>query len=233
MSQSQKVRVAIIDNSIDPLVYTPVAHWAKFLDVPWEAFRAPKGFLPDPDAFSHFILTGSEASILEPAPWVEDETLFVRTLFEAGKSILGSCYGHQLLARALAGPAHVGRCREAEVGWIPVLILPGASFLGRAGETAHAFSFHFDDVRDLPADRFEVLLENDVCPIQGFSVRGRNVRGYQIHPEIGIPAARALMDDTVRTKGQGWALCAQALAGPALDSNLIVRIVDSFLSNSA
>jgi GMP synthase-like glutamine amidotransferase len=119
------------------------------------------------------------------------------------------------------------------VGWIPVLILPGASFLGRAGETAHAFSFHFDDVRDLPADRFEVLLENGVCPIQGFSVRGRNVRGYQIHPEIGIPAARALMDDTVRTKGQGWALCAQALAGPALDSNLIVRIVDSFLSNSA
>jgi len=128
MPPSEPIRVAIIDNSIDPSVYTPVAHWAGFLEAPWQAFRAPEGKLPGLASFSHFILTGSEASILDLQPWVADEIDFVNGAFEAGKAILGSCYGHQLLARALAGPACVGRCREPEIGWIPVDIKPTAPF---------------------------------------------------------------------------------------------------------
>jgi GMP synthase-like glutamine amidotransferase len=227
------LRVAIVDNSIDPSVYTPVAHWAKYVNTPWAAFRAPEGKLPDPAEFSHFILTGSEASILEPEPWVENETAFVRAAFEAGKSILGSCYGHQLLARALAGPAHVGRCREPEVGWIPVQIRAAASFLVPAEETAQAFSLHFDEVRDLPKDRFEILASTEICPIQGFAVRGRNVRGFQIHPEIDVPEARALLAKTVETRGRGWELCARALSRTPFDSGLIFKIVNLFIAFSA
>jgi GMP synthase-like glutamine amidotransferase len=228
MPTTEPIRVAIIDNSIDPSVYTPVVHWAAYLDVPWEAYRAPEGKLPDPGEFSHFILTGSEASILDPQPWVVDEIDFVRGAFDAGKSILGSCYGHQLLARALAGPAHVGRCREPEIGWIPVEVKAAAPFLGPAG-TAHAFSLHFDEVRDLPPDRFEVLASTDVCPVQGFSVRGRNVSGFQIHPEIDIPMAESLLRAIVETRGMGWEACAGALDAPRRDSGLIFRIVNAFI----
>ena len=182
--------------------------------------------------FSHFILTGSEASILDLQPWVAAEIDFVIRAFEAGKSILGSCYGHQLLARALAGPAHVGRCREPEIGWIPINIKPVAAFLGSA-RTAHAFSLHFDEVRDLPADRFDILASTEICPVQGFAVRGRNVHGFQIHPEIDIPMAEILLRAIVEMRGRGWESCAKALGRPRLDSGLISRIVNTFILFSA
>ena len=232
MPLSEPIRVAIIDNSIDPSVYTPVAHWAGFLDAPWQAFRAPEGKLPGLGSFSHFILTGSEASILDLEPWVAAEIDFVNGAFEAGKAILGSCYGHQLLARALAGPACVGRCREPEIGWIPVDIKPAAPFLGPAG-IAYAFSLHFDEVRDLPAERFDVLASTPVCPVQGFSVRGRNVLGFQIHPEIDIPMAETLLRAVVETHGRGWESCAEALSRPRRDSGLITAIVNAFIRISA
>jgi GMP synthase-like glutamine amidotransferase len=232
MASKPAVRLAIIDNSIYPEIYKPVEDWGKYLAVPWEAFRAPLGRLPDPGDFSHFILTGSEASILDRERWVEEEIDFVGRAFASGKSILGSCFGHQLLACALAGPAHVGRCREPEIGWISVDIKPAAAFLGPAG-AASAFSFHFDEVRTLPDDRFDVLAGTEICPIQGFAVRGRNVLGFQIHPEIDIPAAERLLRKTVETQGRGWELCAAALSRTPQDSGLIYRIVNAFIALSA
>lgn len=232
MPALESIRLAIIDNSIDPSIYKPVEHWAALIQAPWTAYRAPEGKLPALGAFTHLILTGSEASILEPESWVEREISLVGEAFEAGKSILGSCYGHQLLALALAGTAHIGRCREPEVGWIPVEIAPAAPFSGAAG-VAYSFSFHFDEVRDLPASLFEVLASTVICPVQGFGVRGRNVRGFQIHPEIDVSAARALMRRTVETTGKGWELCRRALMETPRDSGLIDEIVRGFITISA
>ena len=50
------IKVAIVDNSIDPSVYQPVVHWTSFLDVPWQAFRALEGNLPNlNENFTHLI----------------------------------------------------------------------------------------------------------------------------------------------------------------------------------
>lgn len=63
---TQAVKLALIDNSIDPDSYPPCAHWGEFLSVPFDSFRAGDGRLPDlGDGYTHLILTGSEASILE------------------------------------------------------------------------------------------------------------------------------------------------------------------------
>ncbi len=61
-------RIAIIDNSIFPEIYKPSTIGARFMrDADWTSFHAPSGELPDPDDFTHFLFTGSEASILERA----------------------------------------------------------------------------------------------------------------------------------------------------------------------
>ena len=231
-STRKRPRVAIVDNSVFPGIYKPVEHWSAFLPgVEWEAFYAPSGRLPAIKDFSHFILTGSEASILQREPWADREVEFTREVFQAGRSILGSCYGHQLLALALAGPAHVGRCREPEIGWIPIEIKAASPVLGPPGE-AFTFSVHFDEVRDLP-DSFVVLAATEICPIQAFGFAGRNVWGFQIHPEIDVSAARGILSQFGSIFPKIQPLYARALSEKPRDSGLIFKIVKEFLAISA
>ena len=165
------ILVAIVDNSIAPSVYKPVEHWAAFLGVPFASFRAAEGRLPDlGKEFTHVILTGSEASILEREPWVGAEVEFVREALKTDIPILGSCYGHQLLALAMRGPAHVRRALRPEVGWFPIEIRTESGLLGEGG-TVYAFSSHFDEVSELDGD-FRVLASTPGCAVQAAIVDG-------------------------------------------------------------
>ena len=85
--------------------------------------------LPRLKEFHPFILTGSEASILRREPWVEREVDFVRER-PSGSGSAGQLLRPSALALALAGPAHVGRCREPEIGWIPIEITTDSPLLG-------------------------------------------------------------------------------------------------------
>ncbi|MFZ2053291.1 MAG: hypothetical protein WAU81_03745 [Candidatus Aminicenantales bacterium] len=226
------VRVAIIDNSIDPTVYKPVEHWEKFLEAPFESFRAPEGRFPGLKAdFTHFILTGSEASIVEREPWVDDEVEFVREAVAHRYPTLGSCYGHQLLVLALGGPGRVRRCPRPEVGWYPIDIIEKSGLLGEEG-TAYAFCSHFDETVGLGTD-FRVLASTPGCPIQACELAGRPVWGIQFHPEIDIPDARQFLRSLVGLGLPTSPVFADALRMEAQDSGLIRRIVRYFLGSKA
>ena len=226
----ENVRVAIIDNSIDPTVYKPIDHWRTFLGVPWEAFRAVESRFPGLDrGYTHLILTGSEASIMERESWVYEEVEVVQKALERGIPILGSCYGHQLLALALRGPAHVRRCPQPEVGWIPIKIQMKNSLLGDE-EEAYTFSIHFDEVIGLDDD-FLVLATTPACLVQAFELRTRPVWGIQFHPEINISAARELLENLIRLELKTSLLFEEALRKRPRDSGLIRRIVRHFLAS--
>jgi len=223
-------KVAIVDNSIYPRIYKPVKHWAQYLEgLEWEAFYAPARRLPGLKTYSHIILTGSEGSILEREPWVDHEVEFVQQAFYEGLSILGSCYGHQLLALSLTGPGCIGRCREPEIGWIPIDITTKSLLLGPK-RTAYTFSVHFDEVRNL-GEPFIILASTGICPIQAFGMNGRNVWGLQIHPEIDVKSARDLLRDFGNTFPLVRPLCEKALASDPRDSQLIFMIVKEFLAH--
>jgi GMP synthase-like glutamine amidotransferase len=225
---SLPVRIAIIDNAIEPDIYKPVEHWSRYLNAPWQAFRAPEGRLPERAAdFSHLILTGSEASILDREPWAEAEAELVRQAFAGGASILGSCYGHQLLAYALYGPSRVGRCSAPEVGWLAVDVLAASPLLGPAGR-AFVFQHHFDEVRNLPGE-CTVLAASEVCRVQAFGVAGRNVWGLQMHPEIDPSSARGFMRDLADRGAKSRDLDLAALRSSDRDSGLISKIVSHFI----
>ena len=224
-----EAKIAIIDNSIYPEIYKPVQHWTAFMPgADWVSFYAPGGKLPNPDDFSHYIFTGSEASILERAAWVDPEVELARAAYERGKYLLGSCYGHQLLAFALAGPDHVGRSPEPEIGWIAVDILADSPLLGPPRK-ANTFSVHSDEVRDLSASAYEVLASSAICGIQAFRSRDGLVWGFQIHPEIQEAEARRMLVDFQDMFPSVRPLYQKAIASPARDSGLIHSIVDGFL----
>ena len=110
----------------------------------------------------------------------------MRTAIDLGKVILGSCYGHQLIARALFGPSSVQRMPTPEAGWPRIRILKDDPLMGAAGSSAYSFAWHFDEVCQLPADEADILAQSDGCRIQAFKLTARPVWGIQAHPEIGI-----------------------------------------------
>jgi GMP synthase-like glutamine amidotransferase len=225
---NKPIRVAIVDNSIAPSIYRPVDHWAAFLRVPFSSFRAPEGKLPGlNERFTHVILTGSEASIMEREGWVEAEVEYVREVLSRNLPILGSCYGHQLLALAARGDASVRRAPRPEIGWHPIDIRTKSGLLGNEG-TIYAFSSHFDEVIGLNED-FRILASSPGCPVQAFELKDRPVWGIQFHPEIDIAAARVFLSRLVGLGMETSSLFAEALGMKPRDSEVIHRIVRHFL----
>jgi GMP synthase-like glutamine amidotransferase len=227
--KKNEIKLGIVDNSLDPNVYTPIRHWSQFLNVPFDVFRAPEGKLPDPDkGYTHFILTGSEATIVKRDSWAGEEAAFIRECVGKGISMLGSCYGHQLMAVALAGPDFVRRCPQPEVGWIRIRITEDNSLLGQRGEF-FAFSVHFDEVIGL-RDDFFVFASTEDCRVQGFQLRDLNVWGLQLHPEIDAVAARKLLVNLINQDLESKHIFQETLGEVPRDSGLIQRIIRNFLS---
>ncbi len=223
-------KMAIIDNSLWPEIYNPVEHWTNYIKLPFEAFRAVDGYLPDlSQGYTHLIITGSEASIVDHDPWIASEVELVREAVDRGLVVLGSCYGHQLLALALAGRGCVRRAARPEIGWIEVELLKDDSLLG-AVKKLWVFSSHYDEVCNLDPDRFEILAKSQFCEIQAFKLKGKNVWGIQAHPEIDPQSARRLLLG-IKDKGfSGLEMIVQALKAEPRDSGWISVISQNFMS---
>jgi len=164
---------------------------------------------PEPGPWRAVILTGSEHSIFEEADWIKTQLAFVRRLAVAEVPLLGVCFGHQLIFRALYGKEVLARRAVPEVGWYAVASEPDGLF---AGVTSPIFpyNFHFDQVIAAPPP-WLVVASSDACPIQAVKHRTRPWFGLQFHPEVK-PADGA--DGISRER--------ELLAGYGLDADGIV-----------
>jgi len=226
---TQPMKIAIIDNSIKPEIYRPVEHWTSFFEAEFESFRAPQNRYPDLDhGFTHLIVTGSEASIIYRDAWVDKEIDVVKSALDRGIPILGSCWGHQLLALVLSGPESVRRAPVPEIGWLPIRITEGREFFG-IKESFHAFALHFDEVVDLGSD-FRILASTDACSIHAFQYQDRPVWGVQSHPEIDISNGKALLEDFLLVKPEAEPLIRNALDAEKCDSGSVRDILRRFIS---
>jgi GMP synthase-like glutamine amidotransferase len=226
-------RVLILDGSIFPDIYGPVRDWRALLgDVPSDAVRVSAGEpVPDLAPYTHLIVTGSESSITRPEPWYEVEADAVRRAVAAGKAVLGSCFGHQLLAQALSGPAFAAASPTPEIGWIAVEIAGTGDdeLLAGLPRRFHVFAAHFDEVRDPPAP-WRVLARSDRCAVQVMRYGDRPVWGIQPHPEITPDHALVLLRGFLEHAPDKADLVAPALAQAPRDDGLAPAIARRFLA---
>jgi len=232
MINKKEVKVAFLNNSIDTSIYNPEEHWKPYLEAEledgWDSFKATKSHFPDlENGYTHLLLTGSESSILERENWVYEEVELIQEAVERGLSILGSCYGHQLLVFALLGPSAVRRSIQPEVGWIPIQIKERSELLGEKRQ-AFSFSVHFDEVVNL-SEAFLVLAFSSHCAVQAFQLKGRPIWGIQIHPEINISNAQKLLKNLIGLELNTTPIFENALKSDPKDSGLIHSIVKNFL----
>lgn len=140
-------------------------------------------------AFSHLIISGSEASITEEQDWEGELRRLLDVALAADVPILGICYGAQFIAKHLAGPDAVGKLETAEFGYVRIPLPGDARDLGLfAGiHDPVAVQMHYDFIRRAPAG-FQVLSRND-RGIQAMVHETAPVAAYQFHPEFSYAFA--------------------------------------------
>lgn len=202
------MNVLLVDNTLDPDCWGSAdlrRSLAGALDsrsggMTLHVRRAPQEDLPASlDPYDRIILSGSATPATEDAPWIERLLGLVRRALEAGKPLLGVCYGHQILARAVGGPGAVCRAAKPEFGWTRIELIESSPIFKGMPREFHSFSSHFDEIQSLPAG-MRRLARSERCGIQACAVEGRPAFGIQFHPEKDLEGARRTLAER-RRKG--------------------------------
>lgn len=172
--------------------------------------------------FDGAILTGSPWGVYETHPQIAPQIDLARALYDAHVPVFGSCYGLQLMAKALGGHVHVNpRGREVGLARAIAVTEAGRAHPMFAGKSAvfDALCSHQDEVARVP-DGAVVLASNAVSEVQAMSVeRGlSSFWGVQYHPEFEFLTIASILERTApRNIAEGVARDAAEMAEVVAD----------------
>ena len=208
----QPVTIAILDS-------VPETYWAddcgftdaqKFVDLlqplngaaRFDIFYASRGEFPrDLGAYDGILLTGSPCSVHDDHDWIARLLELVREAERRQLRVVGSCFGHQLLARAFGGDVGynengwmIGNYRvhiDGDFDWMQ----PGATGTG-------LYHFNQERVTRLP-DGAVAFARTDEYDAFGMTL-GERIMSFQGHPEqprramVNFLAAMDSLDEAQR-----------------------------------
>ncbi|KAI0504703.1 hypothetical protein KFK09_015656 [Dendrobium nobile] len=156
----------------------------------WDLFRVVDGEFPEDEElnkYDGFIVSGSPYDAYGDDIWILRLCLLLRTLDFMKKKVLGVCFGHQVLCRALGG--HVGKALGGwEVGIKQVTFvddfLQYCPFMQDFHHIPHHASIiecHQDEVWEPPIDA-KVIAYSEKTAVEAFCIDD-HILGIQGHPE--------------------------------------------------
>lgn len=163
--------------------------------------------LPAFDRVSGAILSGSWAMVTDHADWSERTAAWIRGAMEAELSLLGVCYGHQLMAYALGG-----KVGDNPNGWERGLktltqLTQRDPWLATLPGEFQAWLSHRQSVIS-PPQHAVVLAQSELdgCQILRYSPQALSV---QFHPEFTRDIMTACLpagvcDDGAQVTGEDW-----------------------------
>lgn len=132
------------------------------------------------DVVDGFIITGSKSSVYDDKQWIRDLEALIQKLHAKRKKMVGICFGHQIIAKALGGEVS-----KSDKGWgvgIHTYDLDNAPFAGADDGQLKLVVSHQDQVHELPPGARNVV-SNAHCENAGFVI-GDHIFTLQGHPEF-------------------------------------------------
>ncbi|TVU32832.1 hypothetical protein EJB05_24590, partial [Eragrostis curvula] len=156
----------------------------------WDGFRVVDGEFPaaeDLALYDGFVVTGSPYDAYGDEPWIRRLCRLVQTLHAMRKRVLGVCFGHQLLCRALGG--RVGKSTTGwDVGVRKVTLAP------QEGDLTFMI-WLLMQVWEIPPGA-RVLAYSEKTRVEAFTL-GDHALGVQGHPEYTLDILHNLIDRLV------------------------------------
>lgn len=155
--------------------------------------------LPDIRTCGGIIITGSHAMVTDNHLWSVKLEQWLPDLILANVPILGICYGHQILARALGGTVDYHPLGE-EAGTVTLQLTPAAEtdlLFRDLPTTFSAHASHSQTVTTLPIDA--VLLAFNAHESHHAFRFGKLAWGVQFHPEYTPAVMHAYLDAQMPT----------------------------------
>jgi GMP synthase (glutamine-hydrolysing) len=147
---------------------------------PLDGFGDPRAWLAARGAQA-LVLSGSERSVSQRLPWMEEEKALLVEAVALGVPTLAVCFGHQLLGQAFGAGVVRG---EKRVGLFEVVPVGGDRLFAGMGARAVVPEQHEDRLDGVP-DGFRLVASSDYCRVQAIAHSAVPVYGVQFHPCYG------------------------------------------------
>ena len=178
------------------------------------------------NACDAYMITGSAASSNDDDAWIRRLEEFLRLAADE-VPIVGVCFGHQVVHKALGG-----RVERARQGWGVGIhdydMTDPPDWLANPPARLSFCASHNDQVVET-APETRIIARSDFCPAAATTI-GSNVLTIQSHPEMTKASSRAIYG--VRREQLGDKLADTALASLAKPTNehAFVDMVEQFLA---
>ena len=161
---------------------------------------------PDTKNLAGIIISGSPSMVTEKLDWSEATIQWLQLIFKHNIPILGVCYGHQLLAKALGGQVDWNP-NGRQIGSISMQLNHEAhsdplfsNLFQHNQKTIEYYATHLQSVTKLPKDVI-LLGSTDIDFNHCFRYK-HNIWGLQFHPEFNAKIIReyihARSDDIIQ-----------------------------------
>ncbi len=150
--------------------------------------------LPSVAACSGVIIAGSHDMVTQNLSWSVAIEEWIPGLIQSHTPVLGICYGHQLIAKAMGGTVDYHE-KGLEIGTTEIEVSGKASsdkLFGRLPEKFHAHVCHSQTIVQLPDTAIRIA-KNSFEPHQAFRI-GEFAWGVQFHPEYNEEIMTGYLD---------------------------------------